>query len=148
MSVFPSGGTNTMRKSGAVHNHRRLVPTFRSLCAIAASTVTNFGKSWALPNLLTLVPLYRSEVPDRPRRLRCRDFRPAALTTLALIASGILIVTTRAASAAPCAFDAQGEGRVVSAIDAHSFRLEDGHEVRLAGIAPAFSGKPLSGKPG
>jgi hypothetical protein len=27
------------------------------------------------------VPLYRSEVPDRTRRLQCRDFRPAALET-------------------------------------------------------------------
>jgi adenosylcobinamide-phosphate synthase len=32
-------------------------------------TFTNFGKSWALANLLILVPLYRSEVPDRNSRL-------------------------------------------------------------------------------
>src|ERR1700735_1190963 len=32
-----------------------------------------------LTNLLNLVPLYRSEVPDRTRRLRCRDFRSAVL---------------------------------------------------------------------
>ena len=30
----------------------RLVPTFQSSCSIAAPTVTNFGKSWALANLL------------------------------------------------------------------------------------------------
>src|SRR6202030_4865943 len=56
-----------------------LVPTFRSSCSIAAPTVTNFGKSWALANLLNLGPLYRSEVPDRTRRLWCRDFRSAVL---------------------------------------------------------------------
>src|SRR5579864_6472227 len=32
-----------------------------------------------LTNLLILVPLYRSEVPDRTRRLHCRDFRSAVL---------------------------------------------------------------------
>src|SRR5579872_6355036 len=56
-----------------------LVPTFRSSCSIAAPTFTNFGKSWALANLLILVPLYRSEVPDRIRRLWSRDFRSAVL---------------------------------------------------------------------
>src|SRR5579872_2288760 len=56
-----------------------LVPTFRSSCSIAAPTFTNFGKSWALINLSILVPLYRSEVPDRIRRLWCRDFRSAVL---------------------------------------------------------------------
>jgi hypothetical protein len=51
------------------------VPTFRSSCSIAAPTFTNFGKSWALANLLNLVPLYLSEVPDRTRPLQCRDFQ-------------------------------------------------------------------------
>src|SRR5579864_8450717 len=58
---------------------RSLVPTFRSLCSIAAPTFTNFGKQWALANLLILVPLYRSEVLDRTCRLWCRDFRSAVL---------------------------------------------------------------------
>ena len=44
--------------------------------------------------------------------------------------------------AAPCAFEPQGEGRVTAVIDARSFRLEDGREVRLAGIEPAFAEKP------
>jgi hypothetical protein len=35
----------------------RLVPTFRSSCYIAAATFTNFGKSWALANILILVRL-------------------------------------------------------------------------------------------
>src|SRR5579872_2317241 len=56
-----------------------LVPTFRSSCSIAAPTLTNFGKSWALANLLILVPLHRSEVPDRIRRSWSRDFRSAVL---------------------------------------------------------------------
>ncbi|MGA9300672.1 MAG: hypothetical protein WBW45_10585, partial [Bradyrhizobium sp.] len=31
------------------------VPTFRSSCSVAAPTFTNFGKLWALANLLILV---------------------------------------------------------------------------------------------
>jgi endonuclease YncB( thermonuclease family) len=40
------------------------------------------------------------------------------------------------ADAAGCAFEPQGEGRVAAIIDARGFRLEDGREVRLAGIEP------------
>jgi len=40
------------------------------------------------------------------------------------------------AIAAGCTFEPQGEGRVAAVIDARSFRLEDGREVRLAGIEP------------
>jgi endonuclease YncB( thermonuclease family) len=40
------------------------------------------------------------------------------------------------ANAAPCSFQPQGEGRVASVIDARSFRLADGREIRLAGIEP------------
>jgi endonuclease YncB( thermonuclease family) len=46
-------------------------------------------------------------------------------------------VAPGAARAGACAFEAQGEGRVVEIIDARSFRLDDGREVRLAGIEPA-----------
>jgi endonuclease YncB( thermonuclease family) len=55
-----------------------------------------------------------------------------------------VVVTTAAgpASATPCAFELQGEGRVTAVIDVRSFRLEDGRDVRLAGIEPAFPEKP------
>ena len=43
------------------------------------------------------------------------------------------------ARAAGCAFEAQGEGRVVAVTGARGLRLEDGSEVRLAGIEPAWS---------
>jgi endonuclease YncB( thermonuclease family) len=45
------------------------------------------------------------------------------------------------ASSAPCMFEPQGEGRVTSVTDIRSFRLEDGREIRLAGIEPAFPEK-------
>ena len=62
-------------------------------------------------------------------------------------ALAVLAVVTAAdpACAAPCAFESQGEGRVTAALDARSFRLEDGREVRLAGIEPATPEKPPAG---
>jgi endonuclease YncB( thermonuclease family) len=45
------------------------------------------------------------------------------------------------ADAAGCAFEPQGEGRVAAILDARSFRLADGREVRLAGIEPVVTEK-------
>jgi endonuclease YncB( thermonuclease family) len=53
-----------------------------------------------------------------------------------------LVVTAGPAIAGGCAFKAQGEGRVAAVIDARTFRLEDGREVRLAGIEPVYSENP------
>lgn len=50
-------------------------------------------------------------------------------------------VAANSAIAAGCAFEPQGEGRVAAVIDPRSFRLEDGREVRLAGIEPVASEK-------
>jgi endonuclease YncB( thermonuclease family) len=61
-----------------------------------------------------------------------------------IVLAAIAIVTAGPLAAAPCAFESQGEGRVVAAIDARSFRLEDGREVRLAGIEPAATEKPAA----
>jgi endonuclease YncB( thermonuclease family) len=60
-------------------------------------------------------------------------------TRLAISAlSGIVLLATAASTvhASGCAFEPQGEGRVAAVIDGRSFRLEDGREVRLAGIEP------------
>jgi endonuclease YncB( thermonuclease family) len=67
-------------------------------------------------------PAYSPDVVSR--------IRTALLAALASLAAG------NAALAAPCWFEAQGEGRVAAVIDARSFRLADGREVRLAGIEP------------
>jgi endonuclease YncB( thermonuclease family) len=48
----------------------------------------------------------------------------------------ILIAATGTAHAEGCSFEPQGEGRVAAVIDARSFRLQDGREIRLAGIEP------------
>ncbi len=65
------------------------------------------------------------------RKLRC-----ARLLAAALGAGALLSNTAGPAIAAPCAFEPQGQGRVAEIIDARSFRLRDGREVRLAGIEP------------
>jgi endonuclease YncB( thermonuclease family) len=45
------------------------------------------------------------------------------------------------ADAAGCALESQGEGRVAEILDARTFRLADGREVRLAGIEPVTGEK-------
>jgi endonuclease YncB( thermonuclease family) len=45
------------------------------------------------------------------------------------------------AIAAGCDFEPQGEGRVAAVLDARTFRLDDGREVRLDGIEPAGAEK-------
>jgi len=47
---------------------------------------------------------------------------------------------TGPALAAPCNFELQGEGRVAAIIDSRTFRMDDGREVRLAGIETATAG--------
>src|SRR5689334_5390889 len=45
------------------------------------------------------------------------------------------------ASAGPCLFEPLGEGRVTEIVDGRSFRMDDGREVRLAGIEAAADDK-------
>jgi len=63
---------------------------------------------------------------------------------VAMVSTCSLVLVVAAASpadAAGCAFEPQGEGRVVEILDARSFRLADGREVRLAGIEPVVTEK-------
>ena len=53
----------------------------------------------------------------------------------------VLVAAVRPLVAAGCFYPPQGEGRVTAVIDARSFRLEDGREIRLAGIEQASSDK-------
>jgi endonuclease YncB( thermonuclease family) len=66
-------------------------------------------------------------------------FNQLRLVTISASALAAIVTLAAApASAAPCAFELQGEGRVTGVTDARSFRLEDGRDVRLGGIEPAF----------
>jgi endonuclease YncB( thermonuclease family) len=66
------------------------------------------------------------------------------LISLAVAAAPFAALTANAA--APCAFEQQGEGRVSAVIDARSFRLADGREVRLAGIEQVSPGSTVQTK--
>jgi endonuclease YncB( thermonuclease family) len=65
--------------------------------------------------------------------------RYARRATVSLGALMLVAVAAGPAFAAGCAFESLGEGRVAAVIDARSFRLEDGREIRLAGIEPVVS---------
>ena len=70
-------------------------------------------------------------------RRRRGEFAAIAL----LCGSILLVVTPSPAHAAGCTFAPQGEGRVAAVVDARTFRLTDGREVRLAGIEPVVTDK-------
>ena len=61
---------------------------------------------------------------------------------IAAVVSGAIAptVTGPALAASECGFEPQGEGRVSAIIDAHTFRMDDGREVRLAGIETLTEG--------
>ena len=67
------------------------------------------------------------------------DFREAC-TAAVVLGAIALTVTGPALAASACGFEAQGEGRVSAIIDARSFRMDDGREVRLAGIETVADG--------
>jgi endonuclease YncB( thermonuclease family) len=60
------------------------------------------------------------------RRFRC--------TSIAIVGALCAMAHANDLSAAPCRLAPQGEGRVRDVLDARTFRLDDGREVRLAGI--------------
>jgi endonuclease YncB( thermonuclease family) len=64
-----------------------------------------------------------------------RQPRTRRLITIAIVA--LAAFEGRPAFAAGCSFENQGEGFVTAITDARSFRLQDGREIRLAGIEPA-----------
>src|SRR5579871_575404 len=59
---------------------------------------------------------------------------------LGLLALAAFTAAIASAHAGPCMFETQGQGHVADAIDGRSFRLDDGREVKLAGIEAVGSG--------
>jgi endonuclease YncB( thermonuclease family) len=70
------------------------------------------------------------------------ELRHARRGAIWLGAVVLIAAASQPAHAAGCSFEPQGEGRVAAVIDARSFRLEDGREVRLTGIEPVATEKP------
>jgi endonuclease YncB( thermonuclease family) len=71
-------------------------------------------------------------------------FQPAPHA--AMVLGWLIVAGVGAADAAGCSFAPQGEGRVAEVIDARSFRLQNGREVRLAGIEPAAADAPTANR--
>ncbi len=63
------------------------------------------------------------------------------MTRLLQLTIACLLGAAHTALATPCQFEAQGEGRVAAIVDARSVRLDDGREIRLAGIEPTATTK-------
>jgi endonuclease YncB( thermonuclease family) len=63
------------------------------------------------------------------------EFQGARRAIIALCGF-VLLAATEPVRAAGCTFEPQGEGLVATVIDARTFRMQDGREVRLAGIEP------------
>src|SRR5438045_9544065 len=86
------------------------------------------------------MPLISIVSPFSPPWTRFRIVLPEMNRTqtvlLAALACALAAIASDRARAASCSFEAQGEGRVASIIDARSFRLTDGREIKLAGIEP------------
>ena len=59
----------------------------------------------------------------------------------AIVAAFLALSSGGGQANADCAFEPQGEGRVAAVVDGRSFRLDDGREVRLAGIERAGTDK-------
>jgi endonuclease YncB( thermonuclease family) len=67
--------------------------------------------------------------------------RRACRAAICLCGITLAAMAASPADAAPCSFTPQGEGRVVAIIDARTFRLADGREIRLDGIEPVATEK-------
>lgn len=80
-------------------------------------------------------------VPSPLRRARKADSVVMNRRILTIFCCAVLL-TANSSSAlhAACEFAPQGDGRVSSVLDAKTFRLEDGREIRLAGIELAADG--------
>jgi endonuclease YncB( thermonuclease family) len=63
----------------------------------------------------------------------------------AIVTCALVLVAAEPAVAAGCTFESQGEGRVTAVIDARTLRLQDGREIRLAGIEPVTTERPNRG---
>jgi endonuclease YncB( thermonuclease family) len=63
----------------------------------------------------------------------------------AVIPLCLILLAADSAIAADCNFEPQGEGRVSAILDARTFRMDDGREVRLAGIETVTDGAAALG---
>jgi endonuclease YncB( thermonuclease family) len=87
------------------------------------------------------VLVYRNSAGDgRAMNTMVKTTRFYGRLPAAVLLCAIATAIASPALAAPCNFEPQGEGRVSAIIDARTFRMDDGREVRLAGIEMVADG--------
>jgi endonuclease YncB( thermonuclease family) len=69
------------------------------------------------------------------------EFQRLQRTAIVLCAIAFVPMSADPVLATGCSFEPQGEGRVAAVIDTRTLRLQDGREVRLAGIEPSAAEK-------
>src|SRR3954471_24578817 len=72
---------SSLRKQGPIRRGL-LVPTFRSSYTISAITFYELRKAMGTSKFMILVPLFDLKSLGSFRRLRCRDFKSAALALI------------------------------------------------------------------
>ncbi len=84
---------------------------------------------------------------DRPTSNPVTAAKMNTQSALFLVFTTMLAIAGPTASdASPCAFESLGDGRVAEVVDARSFRLSDGREIKLAGVELATAtGNPSNG---
>ncbi len=75
-----------------------------------------------------------------------QQVRRAATVCCASFLASVMLAIAGPAHAAGCAFAAQGDGHVAAILDVRTFRLQDGREIRLAGIEPVTSQKTAANR--
>ena len=75
-----------------------------------------------------------------------RHTRRIAIALCASLFASTLLAANSPAHAAGCVFAAQGDGHVAAILDARTFRLQDGREIRLAGIEAVTSEKTTANR--
>jgi endonuclease YncB( thermonuclease family) len=86
-----------------------------------------------------------STIPIELRREHRIATARSACGAMSLLACVLLVIASPAHTAG-CTFAAQGDGHVAAIIDARTFRLQDGREIRLAGIEPVTSQKTAANR--
>jgi endonuclease YncB( thermonuclease family) len=91
---------------------------------------------WTVTSCFLLSP---KETPARRRQNtfgRNQSMQKTLIVWRLLLAAAVIAASPHLAKADACALEPQGEGRVDALVDARTFRLDDGREIRLVGIEP------------
>jgi endonuclease YncB( thermonuclease family) len=84
--------------------------------------------------------------PQHPRRAATALCANVFTSVFISVLASVLLATASPANAAGCAFAEQGDGHVADILDARTFRLQDGREIRLTGIEPVTSAKTAANR--